>query len=279
MSTRKTRQYSSRMRTAPWQPYMLWWPPLGVSTGVGGYYRSHTHPLWYTHSPGIPTPLVGKGKHLPEVGSGSKPSESFPPVIENVKWERDKYAMLIPKNWLHFNLLLPSATKLRRLCFYRRLSVHGCPPQCMLGYHTPPGADTPWEQSPPLEQTHTLPGADTPLLPEQTPPRSPPRADTPPPPEIRSLLRMVRILLECILVTYLSTSYLIQIFLFRHFGLFLRYSISVVVVEACSWDVMPELRLWIQQHVEEACLFGYFSKINWYTKYLPSGEHTKLWVN
>ena len=72
--------------------------------------------------------------------------------------------------------LLPSATKLRRLCFYRHLSVHtgGCLSQCMLGYHT----HTPPEQTPP----------------EQTPPQS--RH----PPERRPLLRTVRILLECILV-------------------------------------------------------------------------------
>ena len=98
---------------------------------------------------------------------------------------------------------LPSATKLRRLCFYRRLSVHrgggwGCLPQCMLAYHTPReqtplGADTPREQTPPLEQTP--PRADDPL--EQTPL---PPSRYPPPPEIRSLLRTIRILLECILV-------------------------------------------------------------------------------
>ena len=93
----------------------------------------------------------------------------------------------------------------------------GCLPQCMLGYYTPPGADTPRSDTPqsrhplaadtPLEQTpspreQTPPGADTPqeqtppgsrhLLgadpPEQTPPRSrhtlswsrhPPGTDTP----------------------------------------------------------------------------------------------------
>ena len=75
---------------------------------------------------------------------------------------------------IEFLLLLPSAMKLRRLCFCRRLSVHrgvgwGCLPQCMLGYHLPPPrADTPREQTPPR--------ADT--LPEQTTPRSrhlPPR--------------------------------------------------------------------------------------------------------
>ena len=67
---------------------------------------------------------------------------------------------------------LPSATKLRRLCFYTCLSF--CPqgdlPQCMLGY--PPGS---WH---------------------------PPGADTPPgskPPPGRLLLRTVCILLECIL--------------------------------------------------------------------------------
>ena len=55
--------------------------------------------------------------------------------------------------------LLPSATKLRRLCFYRCLSVHRrsvCLSTCW---------DTPWEQTPP-EQTppspeQTPPGADT----------------------------------------------------------------------------------------------------------------------
>ena len=71
-----------------------------------------------------------------------------------------------------------------------------CLPQCMLGYHTlPPRADTPQEQTPPGSGP---PGADTP--PQS---RHPPGADTPGsrhPPEIRSLLRTVRILLECILV-------------------------------------------------------------------------------
>ena len=37
---------------------------------------------------------------------------------------------------------LPSATKLRRLCFHRRVSVHrGGLPQCMLGRKHPPGKD------------------------------------------------------------------------------------------------------------------------------------------
>ena len=69
---------------------------------------------------------------------------------------------------------LPSATKLQRLCFYRRLSVHrgeGVSSSVHGGIH-PPGADTPL-------------GADTP---------------TSPPPKRQPLLQMVRILLECILV-------------------------------------------------------------------------------
>ena len=73
--------------------------------------------------------------------------------------------------------------KLRRLCFYRRLSVHGgggglgCLPQCMLGYtlrsrhprsrqppwsRHPPGADTPREQTP--HQIRPSLGVDTPPL-------------------------------------------------------------------------------------------------------------------
>ena len=75
-----------------------------------------------------------------------------------------------------------SATKLRRLCFYTCLSVHGGGggglPQCMLRYH-------PQEQTPPWEQT---------------PPRTrPPWEQTPPSRWL--LLQMVRILLERILVT------------------------------------------------------------------------------
>ena len=157
------------------------------------------------------------------------------------KYSQVKFFIMLRFEDLRY--LLPSATKLRRLCFYRRLSVHsggwgwGCLPQCMLGYHTPPPEQTPpeqmppgsrhthlpgsrqppWEQTPPPPGEQTPPrGADTPGSrdpPEQTPPgsRCPPGADTPreqmppreqapPPPEIRSLLRTVRILLECILV-------------------------------------------------------------------------------
>ena len=60
--------------------------------------------------------------------------------------------------------------------FYRRVSVHtggGYLSQCILGYHTPMGADTPRGRHPP--------GSRYPP-PEQTPPRSrhPPGAETPP---------------------------------------------------------------------------------------------------
>ena len=72
--------------------------------------------------------------------------------------------------WFCSNLL-PSATKLRRLCFYTCLSVHGGGGAASVhaGIPTPP------------------PGANTPL-----------GADSPP--SRRLLLRTVRILLECILV-------------------------------------------------------------------------------
>ena len=80
------------------------------------------------------------------------------------------------------------------------LFTRGCLPQCMLGYHPPPGADTPQsrpptEQTPPRsrhpqEQTLPSPLEQTPPSPEQTPPGAdtPLRADTPlqsryPPPE------------------------------------------------------------------------------------------------
>ena len=93
---------------------------------------------------------------------------------------------------------LPSATKLRRLCFYMCVCLStggGGLPQCMLGYRpreqappragSPPGAGTPQEQAPPREQA-----------PPQN--RHPPEQATPP--SRRLLLRTVRILLECILV-------------------------------------------------------------------------------
>ena len=91
---------------------------------------------------------------------------------------------------------LPSATKLRKLCFYTCLSVilftGGGLYQCMLGYHSPrtrhPQTRPPWGQAPPRAGTPWGPG-------------------TPPPTTRRLLLRTVRILLECILVLK-SHSYL-----------------------------------------------------------------------
>ena len=104
----------------------------------------------------------------------------------------------------------------------------GCLSQCMLGYHSPLGADIPPEADTPCSR-HP-PGADTPLgadLPrskhplrsrhpsEQTPPRAdtspqsrhhpeadPPGADTPPASRLRHTVneRPVRILLECVLL-------------------------------------------------------------------------------
>ena len=84
--------------------------------------------------------------------------------------------------------LLPSATKLRRLCFFRRLVCPQgggdvCLSACWDTTHThtpPPRSRHPPEVDPPGPDTP--PGSDTPL------------------PEIRPLLRTVRILLECILV-------------------------------------------------------------------------------
>ena len=62
--------------------------------------------------------------------------------------------------------LLPSAMKLQRLCFYRRVSVHmlGCLPQCMLGYtpweQTPPGSRPPGSRHPPPKSWETATAAD-----------------------------------------------------------------------------------------------------------------------
>ena len=61
--------------------------------------------------------------------------------------------------WIDLRIYLPSATKLRRLCFYT-CSQGGC--YCLsVCWDTPPGADRPpppmstlpWEQTPPSEQT------------------------------------------------------------------------------------------------------------------------------
>ena len=123
---------------------------------------------------------------------------------------------------------LPSATKLRRLFFYKRVSVHrgGVPDQVHPQTRSPQTSYTPSDQVHPPDQvppqTRYTPGPSTPPQTRYTPldkvpPRlgTPPRPGTPrpgtppriryPPAEIRPLLRTVRILLECILV-YLSVS-------------------------------------------------------------------------
>ena len=95
--------------------------------------------------------------------------------------------------------LLPSATKLRRLCFYKRVSVHGG------GYLTryPPGPGTPpWDQVHPPRTRYTPRDQVHPLG-----PGTPPVPGTPTP-QIRLLLRTVRILLECILVIIKLTPWL-----------------------------------------------------------------------
>ena len=90
-----------------------------------------------------------------------------------------------PLSMIHHTVLmasyLPSATKLRRLCFYTCLSFcsRGGLPQCMLGYHPPRPGTPPPDQAPPG------PG----------PPRE----------QRLLLLRTVRILLECILVSIIRT--------------------------------------------------------------------------
>ena len=75
------------------------------------------------------------------------------------------------------NILLPSATKWRRLCFYRRLSVHRGGGVCLSAcwYTTPPQEQThpPRSRHPPPQSRPSL-GADTPQS------RDPPGADTPP---------------------------------------------------------------------------------------------------
>ena len=124
---------------------------------------------------------------------------------------------------------LPSATKLRRLCFYRCVSVHTGGGVCLSACWdtTAPGVDTPPEQTslgadtPPPRSRHP-PGSRHPQSRhpwEQTPPptgsRHSPRADTPPgadlPTQRQPLLRTVRILLECILVSILCCALRIRL--------------------------------------------------------------------
>ena len=98
---------------------------------------------------------------------------------------------------------LPSAMKLWRLCFYRRVSVHRgevpdqAPPRTRYTPQdqvhpprpgTPPQTRYPLDQVQPPQTSYTTPGPGTPL------------DQVHPPPKIWPLLRTVRILLECILV-------------------------------------------------------------------------------
>ena len=70
------------MRTAAYQPYVLWWPPLGVNNvGGGGYPRSdvqghtHPHPLVYLPPPsGICPPRIPLPSGIPLA-----PGHSYPP--------------------------------------------------------------------------------------------------------------------------------------------------------------------------------------------------------
>ena len=120
------------------------------------------------------------------------------------------------------SVFLPSATKLRRLCFTpvcQSFCSRGGLPQCMLGCNPPgtrhpsPGSrhTPPPDQAPPPEQTHT-PGTRHPLT------------RHPPPPAIRRLLlRTVRILLECILVNMDKTNKSIKQNIFLSFLFFVKY--------------------------------------------------------
>ena len=70
------------------------------------------------------------------------------------------------------------------------------------GWGCLPGADTPGSRHPPTPWEQTPPpGADTPQSRPPSGSRHPPEQTHPLPPEIRLLLRTVRILLECILLS------------------------------------------------------------------------------
>ena len=90
------------------------------------------------------------------------------------------------KSFFTTSSLLPSTTKLRRLCFYRLLSVHrGGGSASVHAGIPPPKSRHPPEQTPPWEQTHS-PGSRHP--PGSRPPwsRHPPGSRHPPsrhPPE------------------------------------------------------------------------------------------------
>ena len=115
--------------------------------------------------------------------------------------------------------------KVMNVMFYTCLSFcsRGCLPQCMLGYH-PPGKHTPLKHTPlgstppgsippPPEASprKNTPGKHTPSREAHPPGKHPPLGSTPPgkqPPLRRLPLRMVRILLECILVVYFAAYFI-----------------------------------------------------------------------
>ena len=66
------------------QPYMVWWPPLGVSTVGGGYFRSH---VW----------RVGGYKYLPPLSgiSGPPPPYGIPAAPRIVMWTGFTYKTIL----------------------------------------------------------------------------------------------------------------------------------------------------------------------------------------
>ena len=107
-------------------------------------------------------------------------------LYEAVRSDRNLYSKNLIESQVSVGFSLPSATKLRRFFFFLHLSV--CPHRGKGSASVHAGIPSPQEQAPP--------GADT-----------PPPSRHPPPPSRQLLLRTVRILLECILVS----------------GVFLRY--------------------------------------------------------
>ena len=170
----------------------------------------HAHPL-PCKSPAIHAPSsIIHALHHARSPAIHAPPAPHPPGCYEMRSMSGRYASY----WNAF--LLPSATKLQRLCFYRRLSVHrggGVPDPHGTRYTPrdqvhPPGTrytplrpgTPPGTRYTPQDQEHP-PGPGPPL--DQVHPR-----DQVSPPEIRPLLRTVRILLECILVTciFMATS-------------------------------------------------------------------------
>ena len=103
-------------------------------------------------------------------------------VLRSTPNDQADFLMQVTVCSLFLYWLLPSATKLRKLCFYTSLSVHGGWGQSAslhVGIH-PQEQHTPYKADIPPPPRTDPPGADTPK--EQTPPRSrhPSGAGTPP---------------------------------------------------------------------------------------------------